>query len=150
MKPDAARYLPALLLILGTPALAQSEIYRCAQQDGTVAFQQMPCDEIGDVSEDDSADAGNSDEKDVDAGGSSEHASGFGSPFDEPANPPEATPPESPDSISDSRASCEQSARDAIDVIDLEMRKGYTREQGQAYLDELIKLTQQLRDCKRL
>jgi hypothetical protein len=147
MYADAARYLPALLLILGTHALAQSEIYRCAQDDGTVAFQQTPCAESDDGSANDAA---SGEQNNVDAAASSENESGFSNPFDEPANPPEAAPPESPDSISEARASCEQSARDAIDAIDLEMREGYTQEQGQAYLDELLKLTQQLRDCKRL
>jgi hypothetical protein len=147
MYADAARYLPALLLILGTYAFAQSDIYRCAQDDGTVAFQQTPCAESGDGSENDAA---SGEQNNVDAAASSENESGFSNPFDEPGVPPAAAPPESPAAISEDRASCEQSARDAIDTIDLEMREGYTKEQGQAYLDELLKLTQQLRDCKRL
>lgn len=148
MCTDAVRYLPVLLLILGASALAQSGIYRCAQEDGTVAFQQTPCDEPDEEPANEAVEAGSDEQSEVGAAGASDSASSLVSPFDEPDVPPEATPLESPDAISEDRASCEKSARDAIDAIELEMREGYTKEQGQAYLDELLKLTQQLRDCK--
>ena len=32
-----------LVLLAGTGAATEPEIYRCTQDDGTVAFQQMPC-----------------------------------------------------------------------------------------------------------
>jgi hypothetical protein len=75
----------------------------------------------------------------------------FVNPFDQPADPPmhpEATliEPVSPD-----RSECQKTTRDAIDAIDFEMRENaYTKEEGQAYLADLLVLTEQLRACKRL
>jgi hypothetical protein len=146
MYADSVRYLPALLLILGTSTFAQSEIHRCTQEDGTVAFQQMPCGE-GTDSFVKAVDAENSERNDVDAPDSGDDAFDFNSPFDQP---PVASEPDPAVPISRDRATCEKSARDAIDAIDLEMRKGFTPEKGQQHLDELLKLTQQLRECKRL
>ena len=55
------------------------------------------------------------------------------------------------DALSRNRAECEKAARDAIDVIDLEMRKSaYSKQQAQKYLVELLELTQQSRACKQL
>lgn len=70
---------------------------------------------------------------------------------DEPAEPP-ATPVEAlPEIVTQDRAKCEKTARDAIDAIDLEMRQSaYSKEQGREYLAELRVLTQQLRACKQL
>jgi hypothetical protein len=62
-----------------------------------------------------------------------------------------ATEPTSPELLSQDRAECEKTTRDAIDAIDLEMREtACTKEQGQEYLAELLALTQQLRGCKQL
>jgi hypothetical protein len=56
-----------------------------------------------------------------------------------------------PGPVSQDRAECEKTTRDAIDAIDLEMREtAYTKEQGEEYLAELLVLTQQLRACKQL
>ena len=53
--------------------------------------------------------------------------------------------------MSQNRAECEKTTRDAIDAIDLRMRQSpYTQEEGRAYLEELRVLTQQLRACKQL
>jgi hypothetical protein len=44
-------------------------------------------------------------------------------------------------------AQCKKKHRDAIDVIDAEMRRGYTSEQGEIYRQRLRVLTEQLRSC---
>jgi len=142
----AMRNLPALLLIVVATAMAQSEIYRCAQEDGTVAFQQTPCE----VASDQAADAAPDEQDAVEPDAASDPAPEPSAVFAEPADAPAAKPDESTAPLSEDRANCEKSARDAIDAIDLEMRKGYSREQGPAYRDQLLKLTQQLRDCKKL
>jgi hypothetical protein len=52
--------------------------------------------------------------------------------------------------LTEDRAECEKTARDAIDAIDLEMRgSAYSKEQGEEYLAELLVLTQQIRTCKQ-
>ena len=43
---------------------------------------------------------------------------------------------------------CKKPIRDQIDVIDVQMRSGYTSEQGKIYMQELRVLTQKLRGCE--
>ncbi len=117
--------------------------------DGTIAFQEMPCSEravdANDGSEsDESRRAGETPAADDDV-------FDFVNPFDEPASPPAPAEPKLPEPVSQDRAECENTTRDAIDAIDLEMRANpYTKEQGDAYLAELLALTRQLRACKQL
>lgn len=150
MYAHSVRYLPALLLVLGTCTFAQSGIHRCTQDDGTVAFQQMPCEEETNSVVTDAAGTEHDERNNVDPPDSGDDAFDFSSPFDEPADPPAAPQPDRPAPISKDRATCEKSARDAIDAIDLELRKGFAPEKRQQHLDELLKLTQQLRECKQL
>lgn len=109
----------------------QSEIHRCIQDDGTIAFQEMPCPEKAPSDEEEPAPDAVRDE------------------YDEffVADTYVVPDVELP---SEDRAACEKTTRDAIDAIDLEMRKGFTEEEGEAYLATLLELTQQLRECKRL
>jgi hypothetical protein len=129
-------------MLAGTGIAADGEIHRCLLDDGTIAFQELPCAQSGvsptnESSKDDDADA---------APTADDDALDFVNPFDEPAAPVAAAQPAPP---SEDRAACEKAARDAIDAIDQEMREeSYTREQGQQYLAELLELTRQLRACK--
>ncbi len=108
------------LMLVGTSLSADTEIYRCALDDGTFAFQEKPCPEP---------------EQEV----------------DEPTEPSAEPEERMPDPVTQDRAECEKSTRDAIDAIDLEMRQStYSKEQGQEYLAELRVLTQKLRACKQL
>ncbi len=128
-----------------TSVAADTEIHRCLQQDGTIAFQEMPCSDP-DASSGDGSDAGEAHKPVRD-----DDAFDFVNPFDEPAGPTAPSEPSLPAPVSRDRAECEKTTRDAIDVIDLEMReKAYTKEQGQEYLAELLALTRQLRACKQL
>ncbi len=149
---DGNRFMRVTILVLiliGTGVAADTEIHRCLLEDGTLAFQEMPCSvpvakandasETGDGHKDSGTPAANSDGLD------------FVNPYDEPVSSPmhsETTPPET---ISPDRAECEKTTRDAIDAIDLKMRENaYTKEQGRANLADLLELTQQLRACKQL
>ncbi len=137
----------SLLLLLAVPGVtpwAQQEIHRCPQADGTVAFQETPCPETTD--DNPAAD----DRAEDDTPPATDSAFDFVNPFD---NPPVAEPApalEQQGLPSQDRAECEKLTRDAIDAIDLEMRKAYTEEQGRQYLAELLELTRQLRACKTL
>ena len=130
----------AVLLLAGASAADDTEIHRCQQDDGTIAFQEMPCSEAS------------TDASDGPAPGERPGATGlsvddddvfdFVNPFDEPDSAQSSIDPEVPEPVSQDRVECEKMTRDAIDAIDLEMRDtAYTEEEGKAYLAELLTLT---------
>ena len=137
-----------VLMLAAASAAADTEIHRCLQEDGTIAFQEMPCPKQGV----DADDVSKSDEsRGAGENPASDDAFDFVNPFDEPARTPAAAETARPEPPSQDRAECEKTTRDAIDAIDLEMREtAYTKEQGEEYLTELLVLTQQLRGCKQL
>lgn len=136
-----------ILILAGMSVAKATEIHRCALEDGTFAFQEMPCPAVN-INDGVETTEGH---EDTEAPAANDDVVDFADPFDEPPSPPmnsAATPPEP---VSPDRAECQKKTRDAIDAIDLEMRdKAYTKEQGQAYLADLLVLTQQLRNCKQL
>lgn len=147
--------LPFLFSLSNPADSATPEIHRCIQDDGTVAFGETPCPaadppEAGDEADEKTIGSEGVDRDDTTA---SDGFFDFTNPFDEPpADEPEAeavpaAPPELP---SEDRVACEQTTREAIDAIEVQMRTGYTPEEGQAYLADLLELTTQLRACKEL
>jgi len=137
------RSIVLVLMLAAASAAAETEIHRCVLEDGTIAFQELPCPEQAVDADDDSEPGERPDAAD--------DAFDFVNPFDEPASPPATAKKTGPEPVSQDRAECEKTTRDAIDAIDLEMREtAYTKEQGQEYLAELLALTQQLRGCKEL
>ena len=142
-----SRVAMVVLMLAGTGAAADTEIHRCLLEDGTIAFQETPCPEPG-VHADSGNEAG---ESHSESGTPDADDDVFVNPFDEPSNPPTPAEPTLPEPLTEDRAECEKTTRDAIDAIDLEMRGStYTKEQGEQYLAELLALTQQLRTCKQL
>jgi hypothetical protein len=126
--PMEGRIAIVLSMLAGAGAAADTEIHRCLLEDGTIAFQETPCPEPA---------------VDVDDGGTP------AADDDDFVSPP--AEPKLPEALTQDRADCEKTTRDAIDAIDLEMRTGtYTKEQGKEYLAELLALTKQLRACKQL
>lgn len=139
----------AILILTSTSSASDTEIYRCLLEDGTTGFQEIPCPEL--AAQVDNRDEATESPDDTKAPTANEDAFDFVNPFDEPANPPAPDEPPLPGPVSQNRAECEKTTRDAIDVIDFEMRgQAYTKEQGEEYLAELLTLTRQLRSCKRL
>lgn len=138
-----------VLMLAGTSVAADTEIHRCLLEDGTFAFQELPCP-VPVVNADDGTGAGEN-HKDSGTPAANDDVFDFVNPFDEPASPPMHSEATLPEPVSLDRAECQKTTRDAIDAIDLKMRgNAYTKEQGQAYLAELLALTQQLRACKQL
>ncbi len=138
-----------VLMLAAASAAADTEIHRCLLEDGTIAFQEMPCSQPA-VDSNDGSESG-------ERRGAGENPAAdddvfdFVNPFDDPADPSAAAQATRPEPVSHDRAECEKTTRDAIDAIDLEMREtAYSKEQGQEYLAELLALTQQLRGCKQL
>jgi hypothetical protein len=143
------RIAAVLMMFATTAVVANTEIHRCVQEDGTIAFQATPCPEpsvdVGDDSE--SVEDQGTDEEPI----ADDHVFDVVSPADEPESVPPTAEPALPEALSQDRAECEKTTRDAIDTIDLEMREqAYTKEQGEAYLARLLQLTEQLRACKQL
>ncbi len=138
-----------VLMLAGMSVAAATEIHRCLLKDGTFAFQETPCPESA-VHVDKGSEAGES-HSESGTPAADDDAFDFVNPFDEPENPPTSAEPTLPEPVSQNRAECEKTTRDAIDAIDLEMRgNAYTKEQGEEYLAELLALTRQLRACKQL
>ena len=126
-----------LAMLTASASVAETEIHRCAQEDGTVAFQEKPCEEVSEAAEDSG---------ETNPPASEDDFFDFVNPFDEPQGPSTEAGP-----VSQDRAECEKTTRDAIDAIDLEMQQTtYSKEQGDEYLAELLTLTRQLRACKAL
>jgi hypothetical protein len=143
------RFTVVVLMLAGTNVTADTVIHRCSLEDGTIAFQETPCAEPA-VNADDGIEAGKN-HPDHGTAAADDEVFDFVNPFDDPVSPP--APPEAtlPERVSQNRAECEKTTRNAIDVIDLEMRENaYTKEQGREYLVELLRLTQRLRACKQL
>lgn len=138
----------ALLTLVGMNVGAQPEIHRCAQADGTIAFQEMPCPEP--MPADNADDGDTDDDSDREGLAPVDNFFDFDNPYDQSADLSALSEPAPDAPVSEARAACEKTARDAIDAIDLEMRKRYTKEQGQRYLAELLTLTQRLRACRQL
>lgn len=133
----------ALLLFVPLASEAQTEIYRCPQPDGTVAFQGQPCPETPPPPEPAEP------QPDARAEAPGDDFFDFENPFDAPPEEP-SRPPAEGEAPSEERERCEKQARDAIDAIDLEIRRDASREQREEYLPRLRELTRQLRACKAL
>jgi hypothetical protein len=143
------RVTMVVLMLAGTSVAADTEIHRCLLEDGTFAFQEMPCPAPA-ANANDGIEAGEG-HKDSGAPAVNDDVLDFVNPFDEPADPPMHSEATLTEPVSMGRAECQKTTRDAIDAIDLEMRgNAYTKEEGQAYLADLLALTEQLRACKRL
>lgn len=143
------RFTLLLSILVGSNIVADTDIYRCSLDDGTIAFQEMPCAEPVAKTADDDESAYSSGDPGTPA--ANDDVFDFVNPFDEPAGSPTQLEATLPEPLSQDRAACEKTARDAIDVIDLEMRENaYSKDQGREYLEALRALTQQLRACKQL
>ncbi len=138
-------WLAGLLLCAGSLASAQTDIHRCVQADGTVAFQETPCPEP-EVADDTAEKATEPAAIPV------EDSFDFESPYDseDPAPVTEAPPYDLPADLATDRATCEKATRDAIDAIDAKLQQSDNAQEDRKYLDELLELTRQLRACKAL
>ena len=129
------------LLLAASGVAANADIYRCPLDDGTYAFQQMPCPEPEETSDEPELELESSPEPEPEPEPSTETKT----------EEPQPSEPPLPARLSNDRAACEKETRDAIDTIDLEMRQtSYSKEQGEQYLADLLELTRQLRACKQL
>lgn len=117
---------------LSDTVAAQTEIHKCTADDGGVIYSQLPCASKAPVEENKT----------------------------EPEEELEATQPvfvqrelpvtEDPREASEPKAgtaACKKRYRDAIDEIDAEIGREYSREKAEQYKQRLLTLTRKLRQC---
>jgi len=107
------------LIMLGSTAV-QADIYKCEDEQGNVAYQQLPCPVVNKAVE-----VPEEPEKTAD-------------------EPPPAAEHRSPAKVE----KCKEPLHDAIDAIEAEMLRGYSAEQGENFKLRLRTLTQQMRACE--
>ena len=134
MREARISLIVASLCLLNT-ATAQTEIHKCTDDDGGIVYSQLQCPPQKSVE----AEKTEPDEE-ADKAQNAEPVSA------ERAPPVIDSLQEKPESEAN-RAACKKRYRDAIDVIDAEIRRDYTPEKGEQYKQRLLALTRKLRQC---
>jgi len=125
----------ALIFALATVSLAatlrtNAEIHKCTDDDGNVAYLQLPCPaKAAEPIEPTAADEG--------------------AEVEEPAAPESVEPVPLPSSRQPGEplAACKKRYRDQIDAVEAELFATDVATQGEAYKERLLALAQQLRAC---
>jgi hypothetical protein len=112
-------------LCLPYAARAEAEIHKCTDADGGIVYSQLPC--IAQTAM--KAEKATPDSPDLKA-----------------KIAPPVTPKEKTESEANS-APCKKRYRDAIDLIDAEIRREYSPEKNEQYKQRLLQLTRGLRRC---
>ena len=140
MQPSLPIRLACLGLIVVSISLlnaanAQTQIHKCTDADGNVAYSQLPCVSAEPVEPE-----------------KAEPEPQTEAPAPEPALQevliPDVAdePPESSES-KQSKAACKKHYRDAIDAIDAEIGQDYSPDKAEQYKKRLLTLTRELRRC---
>jgi hypothetical protein len=121
-----------VFLLAALSANADSEIYKCVDADGNVAYQQTPCPVVKEVA--DGLEA-------VEAVEAVETVETVEVAEELPQ------PPASSNLTQEEVEACKDPLRDEIDEIEAEMLRGFAAEQGEAFKVKLRTLTQEMRAC---
>ena len=130
-----------LLLVAAGTFGSEKTIHRCTLDDGSVAFQELPCIET--KSQEDTIDAPQEEAP-------TDDFFSFENPFDNPDSAVTTPPQGSNEPLSGDRIACENATRDSIDAIDAKLNESKSDDDRDTYLAELLELTAQLRACKTL
>jgi len=113
-------------------ASAQTQIHKCTDADGSVAYSQLPCAAQKSVESEKT-------EPDAEA----ESAT--------PVSTEQALSiteiPQEEAELETSRSACKKRYRDAIDAIDAEIGREYSPDKAEQYKQRLLLLTRELRQC---
>lgn len=120
--------------------MADSEIYKCVDADGNLAFQDSPCPQPAAEPEAESDPESASEATVTEPSPTSTAAV-------EPGDGVSYVPVASNRSAREIET-CKEPHRDAIDEIEAEMLRGYSAEQGENYKQELLALTNAMRACE--
>jgi hypothetical protein len=126
----------ASLSFLGTTTI-RAEIHKCTGADGEIVYSQLPCAPQKPVEPEKTEPEETEPEEKV------ETAQTVSVSRDLPIN---VQPQEKPESEA-STAACKKRYRDAIDAIDAEIGREYSRKKGDQYKQRLLVLTRKLRQC---
>ena len=129
----------ALLPILLASQLAQTEIHKCVDEDGNIAFQQTPCPEPVE-SEPLLPTPPAEVQEEVPVVAAEPVAAAEPMPIAEPVSANQPKPAEV--------EACKMPLREAIDAIEAEMLRGYSADEADGYKQELRGLTEQMRACE--
>ena len=123
---DLRAALSILLLLVALPASADTEIHKCVDADGNVAYQQTPCPVL---------------EKETPE--VVEQAEQLEEP--EAEQPPQALV--ASNLTHEEVEACKDPLRDAIDEVEAEMLRGFSPEESEEFKVKLRTLTQEMRAC---
>ncbi len=110
--------LSILLLLAVLPANADTEIHKCVDADGNVAYQQTPCPVVKEETPE---------------------------VVEQAEQPPQALV--ASDLTPEEVEACKDPLRDAIDEVEAEMLRGFSPEEGEEFKVKLRTLTQEMRAC---
>ena len=119
-------YIVSLFTLAAFSANADSEIYKCVDADGGVAYQQTPCPVV---------------KAEVEVVEAVEAVAIVEAVEESPQAPAESN--QAPEEVE----ACKDPLRDAIDEIEAEMLRGFSPEQGEEFKVKLRTLTQDMRAC---
>lgn len=115
---------------VATTSRAQADIYKCTDDEGNVAYLQLPCPvEVEKPAEP----VAQTDDAELEQHIEPEYA--------------EPTPPASSRQPGELPEACKKRYRDQIDAVEAELFAANLAEQGEAYKERLLALAQQLRAC---
>ncbi len=113
-------------------ASAQTQIHKCTDADGGVAYSQLPC----------------APQKSVESEKTEPDAKAESSTPEYAKQELSITePPQEEHESEINRSACKKRYRDAIDAIDAEIRREYSPDKAEQYKQRLLLLTRKLRQC---
>jgi len=150
MSPLSLIRVSLVALMTAASSTTLADIHKCADEQGSVVYQQLPCP----TETAKAADAN-------DAAESADTTTASDTANDWPPEPEQREHVAEPEQSSQIPApqipstrkpgerldECKKRYRDQIDEIDAEIRESYSAEQGDQYKERLLALTRQLRGC---
>lgn len=138
MKGCATLLVLLCAAVLPVPTTA-ADIYRCTDENGNVAYLQLPCPPEEDAEREVTPDADAS---------QAEQAVNWMSAQPQPEAEQLTNPAPSSRLENESLDTCKKRYRDQIDAIDAELRSSWSADEAGNYKEQLRALTQQLRACE--
>jgi hypothetical protein len=114
-----------LILLIALPANADTEIHKCVDAEGNVAYQQTPCPVVKDVAE----------------------TVELPEQIEEPKEEEVSRVPVASNQSREEIEACKDPLREAIDEIEAEMLRGFSPQDGEEFKVKLRTLTQEMRAC---
>lgn len=121
--------IASLFLLAALAANADTEIHKCVDVDGNVAYQQTPCPVVKEKQEE------------------KPEVVEMPEQLEEIAEEELSQAPVASNQTQEEVEACKDPLRDAIDEIEAEMLRGFSPEQGEEFKVKLRTLTEEMRAC---